>query len=442
MKRLFTIVAVFSIPTATAQNNIYGWGSNSWGALGNGATFGTTGTPTKIGTAGWNAIDGGLGFSIGIQSDGTLWSWGTDYDDELGNGTLGDQTTPRQISTDTKWETLSVGLDHTLAIKTDHTLWGFGNNIEGGLGNGSSTNITTPTQVGAGTSDWKSVSAGNHFSLAIKTNGTLWGWGDNNYGELGNGSTTDEYNPVQIGTGTDWKMVATGAYYSFGLKNDGTLWAWGKSSFGGANVKVPTQVGSSTDWKFIATLDDSHFAIKTDGTLWSWGDNIAGQLGIGTNSPTTTITQVGTDKDWESVAPGTDQTVMMKGNHTIWGVGQGLLNALPTTTNVPLQIGTDNSWKAISAGSVHGFAIKSGSSSIKPAAQSISVSVYPNPATESLSFSTSQPVMEIHILNTIGQTIYNGKSVAIDVSNYPNGIYSYMIILNNGNQISGKFSKQ
>jgi len=441
MKKRYILTAILAIGATSmqAQTGLYGWGSNSWGALGNGAIFGVVFTPTQIGTATWKMIDAGLGYSVAVKDDGTLWSWGTDADEQLGNGTLTDATTPKQISTAGNWQSLSCGLDHTVCVKTDGTLWGWGNNIEGGLGTGNAADVTTPTQIGGGTADWKFAAAGVHYTLAIKKDGTLWGWGDNNYGELGDGSTSDRYSPVQIGTDNDWKMVAAGAYYTFGIKNNGTLWAWGKNSFGGANETSPVQVGTATDWKIVATNDDSHFAIKTNGTLWAWGDNIAGQLGIGTNTTVTTITQVGSATDWINAAPGTDHTIMQKADFTIWGTGAGAMNGQTAASNVPMQIGTDK-WATIASGSVHSFALKQSSTGVDHIFVPTKTVVFPNPAQNYLHVDTA--IKDITIYSIQGKVVARSVTNTVNVSLLPAGTYTYSCTLKDGTSTKGMFIKQ
>lgn len=443
MKKLYTLTLILGLSaTVQAQSGLYGWGSSSWGALGNGATFGVVFNPTRIGTANWQTIDAGLGYSVGIQADGTLWSWGTDSDEQLGNGTLGDATTPKQISTATQWQTLSCGLDHTVALKRDGSLWGWGNNIEGGLGTGNSADVTTPAQIGGGTADWKAIAAGNHYTLAIKTNGTLWAWGDNNYGELGDGNTSDQYSPVQIGTGTDWQMVAAGGYFSFGIKTDGTLWAWGRNSFGGANNKTPVQIGAGAGWRLVATFDDSHFAIKTDGTLWSWGDNLAGQLGIGNNTSATTMTQVGTATDWLGVAPGADHAIMLKNDHSLWGSGAGVMNGQTAASNVPVQIGTDT-WSSIASGSVHSFALKGGTTSIGTNLTSgAGIRVYPNPAVNVLRVDADDDLRSISLFSLQGQMVMQSTTPETDIATLAGGTYLYRIVLKNGTGTTGTIIKK
>jgi hypothetical protein len=182
---------------------------------------------------------------------------------------------------------VAAGNYHNVAIKSDGTLWAWGRNRSGQLGDGTNDDKYTPTQIGTG-NNWAAVAAGSFHTVAVKTDGTLWAWGYNRRGQLGDGTNDDKNTPTQIGTDNDWAAVAVGQNHTLVLKTDGTLWGWGKNEFGqlgdGTNDKknTPTQVGTGNDWDSVAAGNSHTLALKTDGTLWAWGSNEYGRLGDGT----------------------------------------------------------------------------------------------------------------------------------------------------------------
>src|ERR1043165_4757221 len=140
--------------------------------------------------------------------------------------------------------------------------------------------------------------------------GTLWAWGDNLYGQLGDGTTIDKHNPIQIGTDNKWINAYANYGHSCGLKSDGTLWAWGSNSDGclgdGTNIDklIPCQIGTDNDWISIASGFHHTLGLKSNGTLWAWGLNDFGQLGDGTIVQRLNPVQIGTDSDWINIATG------------------------------------------------------------------------------------------------------------------------------------------
>jgi len=177
------------------------------------------------------------------------------------------------------WESISSGERHSVGIKTDGTLWGWGyNGPYGAVGNGNDWTLPSPVQIGSGTT-WASVSSSPLGSFAITETGILWGWGGNDKGQLGIGSTALwSLVPVQVGNST-WEIVRNGRRHTVGIKTDGTLWAWGNNedaTIGDGtfvNKSIPTLISSSTNWKTIDCNDTRNIAIKEDGTLWVWGFN-------------------------------------------------------------------------------------------------------------------------------------------------------------------------
>ena len=195
------------------------------------------------------------------------------------------------------YKTIAPGTYHTLAIKNDGSLWAWGYNYYGQLGDGTNTNRNTPVQIGTAT-NWASISAGFYYSLAIKNDGTLWAWGYNTFGQLGIGNTTNQLSPVQVGTANNWASVSAGYQHSLAIKTDGTLWAWGYNNGGQlgdgtyTSRNTPEQIGTATNWAnisaggyFISNYRyEFSIATQTNGSLWAWGANAQGQLGDGTNT--------------------------------------------------------------------------------------------------------------------------------------------------------------
>ncbi|HNR14382.1 MAG TPA: hypothetical protein PKM59_13835 [Thermodesulfobacteriota bacterium] len=247
------------------------------------------------------------------------------------------------------------------------TLWTWGNNTYGQLGDGTTVSGFSPAPVGTA-ADWTSVSILDVHAVALQADGSLWAWGKNNYGQLGDGTTTTAYTPIHIGTDTDWRMVSPGSRHTIALKTNGSLWAWGNNKFNqlGDNSDndsyTPIQIGTDTDWQMVSVGLWHTLALKTDGTLWAWGYNYYGQLGTAESTYVDIPTKVFEDTDWSSVSAGHLSTLALKTNGTLWTWGYNyygqLGNGTTASTYVPSQIGTDTNWKAVSGGYSHTVALK------------------------------------------------------------------------------------
>ena len=267
------------------------------------------------------------------------------------------------------WEKISIASKHTVALKANGSLWAWGDNQFGQLGNGTNLDLAIPTQIG-NEYNWAQIATGAYDSVAIKNDGTLWSWGRNNYGQLGDGTFTNRNTPQQIGTDSNWVSVsgAGSAYHYAALKADGTLWTWGYNLRGqigdGTMVdkNVPTQIGDG-NWLRVFAGGYVTMGIKTDNTLWVWGDNSLGQLGIGSGNYQTSPYQLGTAIDWAMISIGGYYTLATKTNGTLWGWGNNtysqLTNSAPSgDVETPVQIGTQNDWNKIAAGGRNSLAVK------------------------------------------------------------------------------------
>jgi len=294
-----------------ADGTLWTWGRNNYGRLGLGDTTDRS-SPTQVGSlTDWAAVASGQSYMMAVKTDGTLWTWGYNSDGQLG---LGDRTTyssPVQVGSLTDWSSAAgafcpVLANGMFAIKTDGTLWAWGNNNDAfGLGLGDETARSSPTQSGSATT-WAWVNSTASAGAAIRTDGTLWTWGESGNGQLGNGTDTPRVCcPVQVGSLTDWSTIKGGAGATFNaIKTDGTLWGWavnsaGQLGLGDTTVRSsPVQVGSLTDWSKHTILYETAGAIKTDGTLWTWGGNSDGEQGRGNTTTSSSPAQVGSDTDF------------------------------------------------------------------------------------------------------------------------------------------------
>jgi alpha-tubulin suppressor-like RCC1 family protein len=309
--------------------------------------------------------------SYAIGFDGTLWGWGSNANRAIGDGTTTNRSVPTQVGIDTNWSKVIAGKSiigpsdfHNFAIKTDGTLWGWGNNSVGQLGLLDIAFRSIPTQIGPDT-NWSKVSAGTSFTIAIKTDGTLWSWGSNTNGTLGLRTaaiaSSNRSSPVQIGTRSDWTQISSGTSHTIAIRSDGTLWAWGNGSFRQLGITTtftgnrssPTQVGVRSDWTQIAAGYSHSMAISSNGTLWSWGGNADGQLGIGVATGRSSPVQVGTRSDWTQVDANRIVSSGLRSDGTLWSWGDNSYGNLGlgvyTNRSSPTQVGTLNTWASASS---------------------------------------------------------------------------------------------
>jgi alpha-tubulin suppressor-like RCC1 family protein len=329
-----------------SDGSLFTWGRNQYGQIGDGS-IDNKNAPVRIREdIQWGGISTGGGHTAALKSDNALWDWGWNNNGQLGDGSTTDTHLPEPVATDKQWRVISAGLQHTAAVRTDNTLWSWGSNTYGQVGDGTSlTSRSTPTQI-MPANQWAMVDGGDSHTLALTTNGVLWAWGRNLHGELGNGTTVESDAPISIATPTTlWVAVAAGGYHSAAVKSDGTLWAWGYNNYGQLGYATspatenhsPQQIGADNVWLAVAAGENHTVALNSNGTLWSWGNNASGQLGYDTSPSTQSQTpqQVGQDTDWIAIAAGTDYTIALKSDETVWAWGGNAFGQLGDGTNIP-----------------------------------------------------------------------------------------------------------
>jgi alpha-tubulin suppressor-like RCC1 family protein len=305
-------------------DELWTWGSNNNGQLGtNDTTNRSTPVTTFAGGTNWKSIACGHLHTVAIKTDGTLWTWGQGNLGQLGTNDLTNRSTPvTTFAGGTNWKSIAGVGRHTTAIKTDGTLWTCGNNSLGQLGTNDTTNRSTPVTTFAGGNNWKSISAGYRYTAALKTDGSLWTWGRNTDGELGINNTTARSTPVTtFAGGTNWKSIGGVHSSIIAIKTDGTLWTWGDNFSGQlgnatrTNRSTPlTTFAGGTNWKSVSAGGFRHIAaIKTDGSLWTWGHGTAGQLGNFANTDRSTpVTTFAGGTNWKSVFAGSAHTLAIQ----------------------------------------------------------------------------------------------------------------------------------
>lgn len=272
------------------DGTVLAWGDNQDGELGDGTNTSSS-TPVQVQDpndpsgylSGVEAIAAGSRHSLALKSDGSVWAWGSNRVNELGDGTNDNSTQPVRVGNLSEVEAIAAGSSHNLALKNDGTVWAWGNNtsgresplfgsISGQLGDDEIPRSSTPVQVGGLPDGIEAVAAGLAYSLALKDDGTVWAWGFNDVGQLGNGTNTDTSTPVRVSELDGVRAIAAGGAHGLALKDDGTVWAWGMNQYGQVGngtytlgtstlgTSTPAQVGELSAVKAIAAGGDHSLA--------------------------------------------------------------------------------------------------------------------------------------------------------------------------------------
>ncbi len=417
-----------------SDGTLWGWGAASYGNLTTSNT--TEPNPIQLGTANdWNAVYNGVANTFAIKNNGTLWGCGSNQHGCLGvNSSTQNFTSFQQITTATNWVKVAPSYFHTIALKADGTIWGWGLNNNYQTGNTpASLNQPIPLQIGTDT-DWVEIATGtNDTSFAIKSNGTIWGWGSNPTSIIVSGSgTTTVSIPTQVGTDTDWVKMSVGGGHILAQKQNGTLWSWGGGNALGVGgtpsvTNIPQQVTTDT-WKSFSTGTGTSFGVKSDGTLWAWGANTNGQLGLGhTNNPVTLPQQIGTDTNWDTVQARNFYTTMAtKTDGSVWYWGTNYYGEFGNGTDY------DTNYY-ISPQQTLGICVTPLSTPIFQ--QENVFTMYPNPAKDvvSLDYDLTVTNATVSIFDVTGRLIQNvalnsfSGTNELNVSAYPAGVYLVLV---------------
>jgi alpha-tubulin suppressor-like RCC1 family protein len=283
------------------DGTVVAWGHNRSGELGDGSTADASTPVPVVGLASVRALAAGNAFSLAIRADGSVVAWGHNRSGELGDGTAPtDHHTAvgvQGLGAGSGVVALAAGDSHALALKADGTVLAWGNNRSGELGDGTAADHPTPVTVaglGAGSGVIK-IAAGGASSLALKADGTVLAWGNNQTGETGTGDApTDHTTPVQVrglGPGSGVVGIAAGFDDSYALKADGAVLAWGNNQRGETGSgdapsghSTPVAVAGLTGIVDIAAGWSHALALRGDGAVLAWGDNALGQIGDGTTT--------------------------------------------------------------------------------------------------------------------------------------------------------------
>ena len=336
------------LPTGCSSGETVEWDGSDWVCASNSAA-----------AAEFYSTAAGSGYSCGLKPAGTVWCWGSDGSGKLGNGAGGSTVSPEQIAEAGPWVHVDIGVSGstTCAVKSDLTAWCWGQNTYGQVGDGTTIQKESPTQVSGG-GTWKSLSAGTYHTCGVKTDNTAWCWGENNVGQLGIGSTSNKSIPTQIPGDPDWQSISAGYDYTCGIKIDDTAWCWGEGGsqrLGNGSTTDRTSPRAVSGGLSFSKIDAGHtatLALDTTNHLYGWGGN-----GNGTGSSQSTPAAVSATETWLDMSSGDQQSCAVKSDGTAWCWGINNYGELGFGTLddplTPTAVISSDGWKTISTGSSH-----------------------------------------------------------------------------------------
>jgi RHS repeat-associated protein len=327
----------------TGGGSVRSWGANAFGQLGDGTTANRTSPVQVSGLSGVTAIAAGNYHSLALKSDGSVLAWGLNNAGQLGDGTTTNRTSPVTVQGLSGVVAVAAGglpgyAGHSVALKADGTVWAWGYGKNGQLGLGSTSSVLNPQQV-PGLAAVVAIAASGDNTYALEADGTVWAWGDDHYGQLGNTSVhgAKSSSPVRANI-TGVTAIAAGGTHVLALKDDGIVWGWGNNNTGqlgdngacGKTCDTPVQITNLIGTTALAGGYVHSLAARQDGTVEAWGNNSTGQLGDGTT--TVRLTPVQTSR-LNDITPSSGATYTYDGDglrassgslEFAWGVASGV----------------------------------------------------------------------------------------------------------------------
>jgi len=332
-------------------------------------------SPAQAANGPWSVVSAGGIHTCAINTGKSLYCWGSNGFGQIGDGTIIlPRPSPTKIGASGVWASVAAGLYHTCAITTDKSLYCWGDNEAGQVGDGTTnTERLSPTQIGA-SGIWASVAAGGYGTCAITTDKSLYCWGG---ADVGDGTTENRPSPTKIGASGSWASVAAGEYHTCAITTDKSLYCWGYNVAGQVgdgttdNRLSPTKIGSSGVWARAATGDFHTCATRTNNSLYCWGYNGFGQIGDGTTTTRPSPRKIGASGVWTHVSAGGEQSIghtcatRIGGFLYCWGNnfdGQVGDGTRITPRLTPTKVRSGVIWAASTAGANHTCAISTGKS--------------------------------------------------------------------------------
>jgi alpha-tubulin suppressor-like RCC1 family protein len=354
------------------DGSVWAWGQNAFLQRGDGTTA-PGARPVKVsGVTRVTALAAGEAHSLAVRENGTVWAWGSDEYGQLGNGSSGAGSAPAQVPGLSGVIALTAGVHHSLAVRDDGTVWAWGRNHYGQLGDGTDAQRDAPVQV-PGLTGITAVAAGAEFSLALRNDGTVWAWGYDAFGQLGDGNGTgfSSYSPVQVSGLTGITAIAAGHSHGLALRGDGTVWAWGLDSRGqvgdgapaSSGVEAPVQVLGLSRVTAVSAGTGHSLALRDDGTVWAWGWNEAGQVGdVVTTTPRFAPVQVRELTGVTAISAGHSHSLALLGDGSMPGWGSNsagqLGNGTTTDRFTPVPVAQLANVTQVTAGEDHTAALR------------------------------------------------------------------------------------